>query len=158
MATKTLSRKQVRETSAAASIKAYVILNPKGHYIGKVQAAFLDSGTVMVDVWSTSELIHQGKAGGGGYDKFTAALSGAVIDGVKIFNHSCGDEASNEILSKVSKTTSAAKMKELEFEAVRIGARFANYGFTNGRNPMSLYYESGLERLTALGYKVIQAI
>jgi hypothetical protein len=82
--------KQVRETTAGKSISAYVILNPKGVHVATVQSHYSDAGNVSVDVWhQDSTPLQQGRAGGYGYDKFTAALCGLVIDGHKMGDH-CG--------------------------------------------------------------------
>lgn len=147
--------KYVTDSKAAGSLSAYVILNKKGVHVATVQAHYGSGGGVQVDVWGAHELIHQGKAGGYGYDKFTAALSGAIIDGVKIYDH-CGGYAPEE--------------KKLKEKAVKLyafdpekGERFANkhgMSFSNWNNGTytSCYFASGLDRLTALGYRVIKAI
>lgn len=158
---KKLSRKQVRETSIGKSVSAWVILRNNGRHVGTVQAAFLDSGSVMVDVWGPHELVHQGKAGGYGYDKFTGALSGAKIDGITIYDHSVGnyrpDEPKYMDLHKLMLLYSHADKHDPKWDerAKAIGARWANY--KDGKFT-SLYYISGLDRLTEMGYKVIQAI
>lgn len=82
--------KYVRETAAGKSISAYIIM--KGaRQIATVQAHFGNGGRVLVNVWHHSgnvEMQH-GSASGYGYDKFTAALSGLMIDGHEMTNH-CG--------------------------------------------------------------------
>lgn len=81
--------KQVRETAAFKSISAYYIYNPKTGQRAQVEAHWSNSGVCRVDVWQFdgSGLIHQGRAGGYGYDKFTAALRGAKIFGIEIYDH-----------------------------------------------------------------------
>lgn len=80
--------KQVRETTAARSIRAIVIMRGKRH-VATVQAHYGNS-RVSVDVWHTDGTpLQQGSASGYGYDKFTAALSGLTIDGHKMTDH-CG--------------------------------------------------------------------
>lgn len=161
MTTKSLSRKQVRETSAGKSISAWVILRNNGRHVATVQAAFLDSGNVLVDVFGPHSLDFQGKAGGYGYDKLTSALSGAVIDGITLYNHSVGNyDPENPKYPELHKLWKRYERAESHSEtwyeeARKIGASFANY--KNGKFT-SLYFVSGLERLTFLGYKVIQAI
>ena len=158
---KKLSRKQVRETSAGKSVSAWVILRNDGRHVATVQAAFLDSGSVMVDVWGPHSLEHQGKVGGYGYDKFTAALSGAIIDGIKMFDHSVGNYDPKNPQFKDLDILFKRYQRDVEHsqkwndEARNIGARFANY--KDGKY-ISLYYISGLDRLTEMGYNVIQAI
>lgn len=161
--TMTLTRKQVRETSIGKSISAYVVLRNDGRHVATIQAAFLDSGNVMVDVWGPHSLEHQGKAGGYGYDKFTAALSGAEIDGNVIYDHSVGNYETDvtpkypELSSLMARYNNSFDNKSIDWQekAKSIGASFANW--KDGKYH-SLYFISGLERLTALGYKVIKAI
>lgn len=144
--------KQVRETSAGRSISAWVILK-KGKYIATVQAHYGNS-LVTVDVWDNSGRIYAGKAGGYGYDKFTSALSGAVIDGHKIYDH-CGQDGKSQ---KLLKSYHGGKSYEACLKlANKIGCHFANWR-TEKQNYMSLHYISGLDRLRTLGYEVIQAI
>jgi hypothetical protein len=170
MKTVSVSKKQVRETAAGKSISAYIILNQKGEHVATVQAAYLNSGTVMVDVWDKHSLIYQGKAGGGGYDKFTAALAGAKIDGYTIYNHSEGVwvDASERIFEKYPELTNIMRQYLtigstndviIKAELQAAGAEFANLKSTEkGCFYQSLYYKAGLERLTAIGYKVIKVI
>lgn len=82
--------KYVRDTKAGKSISAYVILNKKGQKVATVQAHYSDSGAVLVNVWDDQTGgVQSARADGYGYDKFTAALSGMVIDGHTMSNH-CG--------------------------------------------------------------------
>ena len=211
--------KQVRETTAGASISAWVILNKKGQHVATVNAHYSNGGRVSVDVWnmgteavrssfdtarangrlSDADLakhiskapdyykteesrldwaaydameMQQSSAGGYGYDKFTAALSGLIIDGHTIANH-CGqvpeaEKARAALMRQYCKAhdTSAARItanvngkdyKYWDKKAARIGASFANYT-TDKERFTSLHFTSGLDRLTALGYTVIQAI
>lgn len=82
--------KYVEETKAAKSISVYVILNRKGEHVATVQAHFSDGGTCIVNVRDDKAGFQYGRAGGGGYDKFTAALRGMTIDGHKMTDH-CGE-------------------------------------------------------------------
>jgi hypothetical protein len=151
--TKTLSRKQVRETAPGRSISAWVILNPDNKHVATVQAAFLDSGIVMVDVWGKHELIYQGKAGGGGYDKFIAALSGAVIDGIEMYDHSVRNERATELLDIVINLPYDEAERICNVE----GYSIANW-HTENKKFRSVFVKPGLDRLADLGYKVIKAI
>lgn len=158
---KSTSKKQVRETAPGKSISAWVIMRNDGKHVATVQAAFLDSGGVWVDVYGPHSIEHQGRAGGYGYDKLTAALSGAIIDGITIYDHSVGNyNAENTKYPDLNKLMQRYKRagenaKNWQNEAKLIGASFSNW--LDGEYK-SLYYISGLERLTAMGYKVIQAI
>lgn len=145
--------KQVRETKAAGQISAYVIISPKGEHVATVQAHFTDSGMCRVDVWGKHSLDYQGKAGGYGYDKFTAALAGAKIDGWQIFDHCGQDDQSKRILGESTVTGHDDQFIQSEIKA--LGMQFANYSDGHYK---SLYYISGLDRLRAIGYNVIQAI
>lgn len=75
--------KQVRETKAAKSISAYVVLRD-GKEVATVQFHFGDTGRVQCDVYTSYRLTHQGVADGYGYDKQSVAASGAVIEGYEI--------------------------------------------------------------------------
>lgn len=116
--------------------------------------------------------MQQSAAGGYGYDKFAAALSGLVIDGHTIADH-CGQVPEAE-KARAALMRQYCKFHDCEGEraralekgwgrkhwddkAARIGASFANYSSEKGRFD-SLHFTSGLERLRALGYQVIQAI
>lgn len=177
--------KQVREQSDAS---AYVILNKKGEHVATVQFRYGSGGGVQCDVWSRKpgdkylSLTHQKKAGGYGYDKSTAALAGAVIEGYAIANH-CGHcepagEKKRAALMRqyIKAATSGATREELqkfEARARSLGFHFANY-FRSADMPTepgdkpgevlhgyrygSLHVQSGLDRLHALGFRVIDAL
>lgn len=87
--------KQVRECAAARQISAHIVFKrpSKGclKIVATVHFAWFKSGMVRCDVWNenTGALSHQGVAGGDGYDKKTAALIGAEIDGRMCYDH-CG--------------------------------------------------------------------
>lgn len=159
--------KQVRETAAGKSLSVYVILNKKGAHVATVQAHFSNGGVCTVDVWNTGDSrtdygLTQGRAGGYGYDKFTAALSNLVIDG-----HEMTDHCASRLSPPKGRTTWPSDAK------APTGYRFANfqtftYGKDGERVPLgvespaygytSCYRESGLGYLKALGYRVIQAL
>lgn len=104
--------------------------------------------------------LQQGRAGGGGYDKFTAALSGMVIDGHRMSNHCEGGK----------KPPKGRKAWPSDAKPPK-GYSFSNYR-THGYNAAgervelaaeeqgyaSCYRREGFEYLRALGYTVIQAI
>lgn len=81
--------RQVRDMKAAKSISAYVVLRD-GEEIATVQFYFGDTGRVQCDVYTPYRLTHQRTVGGYGYDKRTAAASGAVIGGYKIEDNGLG--------------------------------------------------------------------
>lgn len=123
--------------------------------------------------------MQQSSAGGGGYDKFAAALAGLWIDGQQMADH-CGSVA-NAAKAKAALLAQYCKFHDYSGEvaraaengwdqkywdkrAAKIGARFTNWS----QQPIgskscaprytSLHFQPGLERLETLGYKVIQAI
>ena len=153
--------KQVRETKAGRSIAAYIVLK-NGKEVARVHAHFADSGNVQVDVWDDATIKagkgpQQNKAGGYGYDKFTACLDGMIIDGIRLYDH-CGqprtpeDQARYDRLWEHQRNHGSSGIQDL---ARPYGLTFANYG--NGQYG-SLYMISGLDRLEAMGYTVIQVI
>ena len=118
--------------------------------------------------WAARDLfgLQQSSAGGYGYDKYTAALAGLIIDGHTIADH-CGrvpeDENKRAALMRayVRAVESGQPVddKAWRAKAWRIGCRFTNWGSCGvGERYGSLYFESGLGRLEAFGYRVIQAI
>lgn len=87
--------------------------------------------------------VQHGSAGGCGYDKLTAALSGMVIDGHKLTDH-CGEN---------KKPPKGAKVWPRNAKAPR-GYAFANYDSkANGYG--SCYRQPGLRYLQDLGYTVV---
>lgn len=189
--------KQVRETKAAQSIRAIVVLNKKGEHVATVQSHYADGGTVIVDVWNEGDAtkrcfdtadklgkvsqasrddraesewrlfgLQQGRAGGGGYDKLAAALSGLMIDGHTMADH-CGqvpeaEKARAKLLADYRKAFNAAGGLSpadddvWQKKAAKLGCRFANWSTPEGWQ--SLHFIAGLDRLEALGYKIITAI
>ncbi len=103
----------VRDTAAAKSVSAYVILKGS-RQVATVRSHYSDGGRVIVNVWQQGEAAARSAAaaekagepmkktdrydspgeyqaaaaGGGGYDKFAAALAGMYIDGHVMGNHS----------------------------------------------------------------------
>lgn len=119
--------------------------------------------------------LQQGSAGGYGYDKFAAAISRLWIDGVQLTDHCGRDAASEKLLSAYNRDCERYKKSEpcegqgvriyydfpegfrkrWDDKAKRIGAHFANF---NGGKYGDLYISAGLDRLTNMGYDIIQAI
>ena len=152
--------KQVRETKAGGSISAYVVLRATGEHVATVQAHFADSGNVMVDVWhmgadnptrAAREARKdygpdQRRAGGGGYDKFTACLGGIEIDG-----HRLADHSGNRLPLPDGCDAFPEGFKPPP------GYTLANWR-REGGGYTSCFQESGLRYLESLGYIVVQAI
>ena len=134
--------KQVRETKAGKSISAWVILKGRKGVVAEVHAHYSDAGIVTVDVWDQYALAYQGKAGGSGYDKITAAMSGAVIQGIRIT-----DRCAEQKKPPKGRKTFPHTMKEPK------GFRFANYN-SEEQGWGNCFRISGLEILEAYGFTV----
>lgn len=145
--------KQVRETAAGKSISAWVVLKD-GNVVATVQAYYGQS-RVMVDVWANGMELQQGHAGGYGYDKFTAALYGLIIDSQKMYNHCGQNDETRAILADYQ--SGKLTEKQAKTKADKIGACWANYR-QETKKYSDLYMLDGLNRLSAIGYTVIQAI
>lgn len=154
---------------------ATIVLNNKGEHVATVQTRYGSGGGVQVDVWSRVDgylqLTHQKKAGGYGYDKRTAALAGATIEGYRIADHCGSVEPAGEkkraaLMNAYKKRVKAGNMSRedhaaFEKKAERIGCRFANWNTPAVGLPHSwgsLHNESGLGRLSMLGFRLITAI
>lgn len=134
--------KQVRETKAGKSISAWVIIKGREGVVAEVHAHYGDSGNVMVDVWDNHQIAYQGHAGGYGYDKFTAAISGAEIQGIKITDH-CGEQKNKPRGKKYFRANSVPPK----------GYRFANWN-SQDNGWSNCYRISGLDVLEAYGFTV----
>lgn len=139
-----------------SNCSAYIVLNKKGEHVATVNFRHGSGGAVQCDVFNHGRLTHQKKAGGYGYDKATAALSGALIDGYRMADH-CGnsDEGSEKARARLAATykrnPAAHDYSGWSEKARKIGCHWAN-------SMNDLYFCSGLNRLSALGYRVIQAL
>ncbi len=124
-------RKDVTDTSAGKSIAAFVIMKGERH-AANVTAYYSESAVyVNVDNFDPAndniplDRLY-GSASGYGYDKFTAALKGMKVDGIKAVKGMPGVWPANW-------------SDELQ--------DYASY-----------YYAVGLDRLAALGYRVIKVL
>lgn len=172
--------KQVRESVKGA---AYVVLNKKREHVATVQYKFPNDGAgrVQCDVWSRKpgekylSLTHQKYAGGYGYDKRAAALSGAVIEGYRMADHCGRVEESGEkkraaLMRAYIRSATREELKPSRYwenRAEKLGCSFANYCRTDdmplqpdghGYRYTSLHNRSGLDRLQSLGFTVIDAL
>lgn len=77
--------KYVRETAAAKSLSAWIILKGSRH-VATVQAHY-GSSRVLVNIWQSGHELQTGTASGYGYDKLTAALAGLTVDGHQLTDH-----------------------------------------------------------------------
>ena len=90
-----MATNRVLETNEAKSMRAYVVLNHKGEQVAKVLAHY-GRRVHFVNVFSyghDAREMQSARAGGYGYDKFTSALSGMMIDGHKMTDHCSTDGA-----------------------------------------------------------------
>lgn len=148
----------VRETKAAKSISAYVVMKGSRE-VATIQAYFADSslgGICRVDIWGDNGLVAQKVNHGYGYDKFTANLDGVTIDGVELHDHCWQDKKTAKILANAPKdhAESSAYWEKMRRKH---GVRPANW---NGKTFQydSCFYSDGLNRLKDMGYTVITAI
>ena len=178
---------RVDETAQGKAIRAGVVLDKKGHLVAKIQARYGSGGGVLVNVFQYNGNAKEGekgyygpdkqaaRAGGYGYDKFTACISGMTIAGVKITDH-CGERLK---LPRKGFFTQDSKLPK--------GYRLANYtvfdhatkkganlprGWTHGHleyetrmkdgrlavGYAGAYRDPGLDILPAYGFRVIWAI
>lgn len=125
--------RRFHDFAATKNISVYVVMNGARH-VATVRAHH--AGACFVEVCNFGkgpDKVQTGTASGGGYDKFTAALAGLVIDGVTMAEHS---------------------------EHGRKGAkdvRGANYSLET-RDYSDWYILPGLDRLKARGYCVVTAV
>lgn len=125
-----MPRYVVRETAAGKSISAWVILKA-GKEVATVQAHYGSGGAVTVNIFQCGSAANRSEAasglkalyfqaataGGYGYDKLTAALSGLWIDGHQLTDH-CGGSL---------KPPRRLKYFPSDYKP-RKGYRLANYG------------------------------
>jgi hypothetical protein len=168
----------VRETAAGRSISAWVILKGSRE-VATVQSHYSNGGRVLVNVWQESEAAQRSEkaairdgvklkpeeyrepmrfqaasAGGYGYDKFTAALSGLYIDGFRMSDHTSGRGA--------PKPPKGRKTYPVRYVPPK-GYTVANF-VPADRSPdgadgyLSCFRMEGLRFLEARGYRVIQAL
>lgn len=140
--------KYVHEMTGAKS--AFVILNRKREHVATVLANYSNNPagsvvTVEVRNFDGKTPLQQRRAGGYGYDKFSAALAGLVIDGHKMTDH-CG-----------ARLTAPRKTGVWPSRKAKRGYTFANYSAEKG-GFTDCYRMAGLDYLRALGYTVIDAI
>ena len=149
------------DTHAAhmAQNRVYVITHPKktGHAEIIVKFPKDGAGRLKVslrDCFGETCEFSTGYAGGWGYDKETAAISGLVVDGHTITDHCAQDATSEKLLNAYAKVFGDA----LRCENVERAAKSQGYSFTNwesGKGWASCYKVSGLDYLRALGYRII---
>ena len=171
--------------SDKANVTASVILDRKGKHVATVRWLFPrdGAGVVRCEVSTPGEgITYRSRAGGYGYDKKTAALSGATVAGTMIANHCGHGEPSHETakarlmrryISAAVRGISADESKAFEAKARAMGCHFANYCRSSdmptepGREPgevlhgyryTSLHTRSGLDRLQDMGYQIIDAV
>lgn len=181
----------MKTVSEMCGARVHIVLSKKGELVAKVHARYGSGGAVQVDIHQYGEpakktaatlglplgeygeapdaaTLQQRKAGGYGYDKYAAALSGMVIDGIRLSNHCGTDKATERLLKRYSREVDAGKSNGSDEvwreRAKKIGARFANWngpsGYGGAKVPryVSLHRLEGLAYMEAMGYRVIEAL
>lgn len=157
-----MGKKMVRDTAAGQSISAYIVLDKKGKHVSTIQAHYSNGGVVTVDVWNVGEGVQSGSAGGYGYDKFAAALRGLTVAGVMMHDH-CGHSNLSEKLLKQYKKGRPSESGVFEYDrkweakVEKLGMHFANWSTVTG-GWGSLFHKAGLDAMSKMGFRVIQAI
>jgi len=72
------------KTDCTIQVKAIL---KDGKYVGKVISHYSKNGVCTVELYDNCNLLHAGKAGGYGYDKFTCALSGAKFHDLELVDN-----------------------------------------------------------------------
>lgn len=166
----------VNDTKAGKSISAYIILDKKGKLVGKILASFTDTslgGRCLVNVFdwtpeaeadyeTNKRTFQQATRNGCGYDKFTSALDGLTFGPYVLSDHCSSDPATKAKIDKLMADYNLAMDREQDTvnwndRAKKIGVSFANWSRECNRWT-SLYKESGIKYLEAMGYQVVQAI
>lgn len=200
--------KYVSDTKAGKAISAYIVLTKKGEHVATVRAHYSDGGNCLVNVHDNKAGFQSARAGGYGYDKFNAALSGLTIDGHAMSDH-CGErikppkgapcfpatykarkgytlanygtwernaetgtwerrdsyywrDMAVEAWRKANGSDATAFPQGEDWEQVQRDARrLTREAEESGRTASGYadcYREAGLKYITAIGYRVIQAV
>ncbi|WPZ36729.1 hypothetical protein T8K17_11345 [Thalassobaculum sp. OXR-137] len=125
--------RRFHDFAATKNISVYVVMKGARH-VATVRVHH--GGTCFVEVCNFGkgpDTVQTGSASGGGYDKFTAALSGLVIDGATMTDHCTkGRKGAKDVFG-------------------------ANYNLET-RDYSDWYILPGLDRLKARGYRVVTAV
>ena len=181
---------QVRERPAGKAVSAYVILKGKRE-VATVHVLRAPGGGVQVDVWQPYEAagrseaaarkagekippapkygltLQQARAGGYGYDKFTAAMSGTWIDGHKLTDHCGASLKKPRGMSYFPADFKAPKGYSLSNFGAYVKATGAKHdpqwvpeheGAETVTGYSDCYRLAGLDYLAAIGYTVIKVI
>lgn len=174
-----MTKKYVSDTKAANSISAYVIMKGTRH-VATVTAAFSRDGTCLVNVRQDDNgaqrsakssgknvdtlRFQHSSAGGYGYDKFTAALSGLWIDGHKLTNHCGGSKKppkGHKVWPSDAKEPRGYRFANFQSQYITFGfdpEKHENPHFQGEEGWESCHRIEGLKYLEAIGYTIIQAV
>lgn len=135
--------KYIRDSQAAKKFSSWIILDPWKKHIAMVHAHRGESLTT-VNIFHTDGRtpVQFGRAKGGGYYKLDSALSGLIVDGIRIRDESEKDAHTDQVL--------ALYKKDRDESEIPCTMQLANGGD-------SVFYVAGLRILEKLGYTVIQA-
>ena len=164
---------EIEDHAAFRRVRAMLVTHPKkpGKY-ARILVAYPRDGAgsltaYIADGFGDRFYSQKGAAGGYGYDKLTAALSGMTIDGHKLTDHCGQDETSAKLLKAYGRamlTGDSDKAQKVVDKAPKQGYSFTNWSAASGYRPnewegyQSCYRESGLDYLRALGYSIITVI
>lgn len=138
--------KAIFELSQYQGLSIYTVHNIAGQLVARVIFHSTEQRTQadVYDLLYTGQVLRQGSARGGGYDRRTAALSGLSIDGQKLTDH-----------CEVRKDLPEGQAFWASGDESPAGYRFANYD--KDRNGFrDCYRMSGLDYLKDVGYQVVQ--
>lgn len=152
---------EIEDNAAFSRVRVIVVTHPKKKGHARILVAYPKDGAgrltvYIVDGFGDTFTTQKGTAGGYGYDKLTAALSGMTIDGHSLSDHCGADDKSRAYLKAWHKATAPEAKKKVEENARKRGYYFANWQTDKGWS--SCYRASGLDYLTALGYQLIYAL
>lgn len=144
--------------------KVIIITHPKksGHAEIIVKYPKDGAGRLRVsirDCFGDTCVFSNSYAGGYGYDKIVASLSNLTIDGHKLTDHCGEDDTSKRLLKAWHK---AEDKRKAEDKARKLGYFFTNWSGIGGYccptgqdGWQSCYRASGLDYLSAIGYKIL---
>jgi len=129
-----------------SNCKAWVVFK-KNEHVATVRSFYSKNYVCLVNVVSRGDIKY--KKGG----SLVEALQGLYVENVELKGYCSTDTKTEKILNLYK--NKKLSLKQARKKADKIGAYFANW---KGSFFNNLYYLEGLERLTVLGYTVIQAI
>jgi len=153
---------------ALSNNRVFIITHPKKQGRAQIVIKFPRDGAGKLQAWCADWFgsegcngVQYGYAGGYGYDKVTAAISGFVIDGKTLTDHACQDKTSEKLLKQYAASETDAEKDKIVNKARKQGYGFTNWSDVGGYCPtgkkgyQSCYKEPGTDYLRQLGYSII---